>query len=95
MPRGREEWSLHKGGDLESHRIAIRSGDRVRLRQPLAIRNHDGTLTGEVHCAGEVWTVLKGCAHEPEVIWLRELNGDSHTWSDDDFFEWFEVVSDS
>ncbi len=59
---------------------------------PLAIRDHDGNPTGKVHPLGKIWTVLEGCAHEPEVIWLREPNGNSHTWPDDEFFDWFDVV---
>lgn len=92
MTRGRDQWSLHKGGDLERYRIAIRPGDRVRLRRPLVICDHEGKPTGKVHPLGEVWSVLTGCANEPEVIWLREPNDDPHTWPDDEFFEWFEVV---
>lgn len=94
MSHNDEEWSLHKGGDLNAYRIAIRPGDRVRLKKSLTISDHNGEPTGEMHPVGEVWTVLRGCAREPDVIWLREPNGNSHTWSDDDFFNWFEIATD-
>ena len=36
---------------------------------------------------------LRGTAEEPHVIWLRQPDGDPHTWSDDDgFLQTFEII---
>jgi hypothetical protein len=47
---------------------------------------------GEVLEIGETWTVLRGVAEEPDVVWLREPNGDDHAWDNETVFEWFERV---
>ena len=70
-----------------------RFGDRVRLRADIVVRDDSDRPTGEVHRSGEMWTVLRGTAEEPSVIWLRQPDGNPHTWSDDDsFLEVFEIV---
>lgn len=70
------------------------AGDQVRLRHDIVVREHDGAPTGEVHRAGEVWTVLCGSAEQPPVIWLRQPDGQSHVWSDDsDFLVTFELLA--
>lgn len=65
------------------------AGERVRLSKTLVITDHEGNPTGEVHPIGEVWSIIIGIATEPNVVWLREPNGDEHTWDDDTFWEWF------
>jgi hypothetical protein len=80
---------------VTEYRCAVRVGERVRLKQELVIRDRRGKPTGKIHPPGEVWTVLRGSAEEPRVVWLREPEGTDHTWDDDeDFWEWFERVRD-
>ncbi len=78
---------------VTNYRCGARAGDRVRLRHDMVVRDHKDKPTGEVHRAGEMWTVLRGTAEEPPVIWLRQPDGDSHVWSDDeDFLQTFEII---
>jgi len=83
------EFSEHT---LETYPSGLRADSLVRLKSDLQILDHLGQPTGELHCAGKIWTVLPGLPHEPEVVWLREAGGDLHTWSDSDFLESFEVI---
>ena len=78
---------------VTDYQCGVRAGDRVRLRHDIIVREHDGTPTGIVHHAGEVWTVLRGSIEEPPIVWLRQPDGESHTWSDDsDFLASFELL---
>ena len=78
---------------VTDYQCGARAGDQVRLRHDIVVRDHDDTPTGEVHRAGEVWTVLCGSVEQPPVIWLRQPDGQSHVWSDDsDFFASFELL---
>jgi len=68
---------------ITAYRCGVRAGDRVRLRRDI-----------EVHRSGEIWSVLSGAAEEPIVVWLRQADGEIHTWSDDeDFLATFEVLA--
>ncbi len=67
---------------ITQYRCGARAGDEVRLRRDI----------GE-HPAGEIWSVLAGAAEEPVVVWLRQADGELHTWSDDeDFLATFEML---
>ena len=78
---------------VTDYQCGARAGDEVRLRHDIVVREHDDAPTGEVHCAGEVWMVLCGSVEQPPVIWLRQPNGQTHTWSDDsDFLAHFELL---
>ena len=78
---------------VTEYRCGARAGDRVRLRRDFVLRDHKDRPTAEVHRAGEIWTVLPGTADKPPVIWLRQPDGNSHTWSDDDdFLQMFEII---
>jgi hypothetical protein len=80
---------------VTDYQCGARAGDHVRLRHDIVVREHDGTPTGEVHPAGEIWTVLSGSAEPPVEVWLKQPDGKRHTWSDDDdFWNWFERVID-
>jgi hypothetical protein len=35
-----------------------------------------------------------GAPREPDVLWLREASGDLHTWDEESFLDWFEVLAD-
>ena len=78
---------------VTDYQCGIRAGDRVRLRHNIVLREHDGTPTGIVHHAGEVWTVLRGSIEQPPTVWLHQPDGETHTWSDDsDFHASFELL---
>lgn len=92
MRKQKPEWKLVTDYSIAKYRCGICAGESVRLIQDLIIRDHRHKPTGEIHPAGEVWTVLCGVKNEPDVIWLRESDGSSHTWDDNDFWNWFERV---
>ena len=75
---------------LSPYPCGLRRGAKVRLKEPIVVRDSVGAETGIVYPKGEVWTVLSGNKNEPDVIWLRQPNGDRHTWEASSFFETFE-----
>ena len=78
---------------ITEYKCGARAGDRVRLRRDITIGDHTGAPTEEVCQAGEIWSVLRGAAEEPVVVWLRQADGVIHTWSDDDdFLRTFEIL---
>jgi hypothetical protein len=78
---------------IAEYRCGVRAGHRVRLRMDIHVEDHTGRPTGAIHHAGEIWTVLHGAAEEPIVVWLRQPDGHTHTWSDDeDFLQNFEIL---
>jgi len=78
---------------ITQYQRGARAGDRVRLLRDIVVRDHTGKPTGEVHHAGEIWLVLSGAAEEPVDVWLRQPDGERHTWSDDeDFLRTFEIL---
>ena len=78
---------------ISEYRCGARAGDCVRLRRDMVVCDHKDRPTGEVHRAGEIWTVLRGTAEVQPIIWLRQPEGDAHTWSDDDnFLQTFEII---
>jgi hypothetical protein len=89
----KHKWQLVTEYGLREYRCGLRAGENVRVKREIVIRDHRGKPTGEVHPVGEIWAVLSGVAAEPHVIWLREPNGDRHTWDEDTFFGTFEIVS--
>src|SRR5258708_5046205 len=91
MAKSKQEWKLVTEYPITEYQCGAKVGDRVRLRRELAIRDHQDKLTGNSYPTGEIWIVLAGANEEPIVIWLRQPNGESHTWDDtDDFWTWFE-----
>jgi hypothetical protein len=87
-----DRWVLVEGYDLVEYPVGLRAGVTVRLKAEIVVRDHRGRPTGTVYPQGEVWTVLRGVADEPDVIWLRQADGGRHTWDAADFFDTFEVV---
>jgi hypothetical protein len=91
-----ESWKLVAHYPVTRYRCGARAGDRVRLRSDIVIRHHNNSPTGDVHAAGEIWTVLSGDLEEPPVVWLLRTNGERCTWSDDeDFLRTFEILDNS
>jgi hypothetical protein len=52
------------------------------LKHDLPLLDHEGKHTGGTIPAGSIWLVLAGLPQEPDVIWLQEPSGDSHTWDE-------------
>ena len=79
---------------ITKYKCGLRAGDRVCLKKDLICRDHRNRPTGEIFRKGEVWTVLRGSNQGTIVVWLRQPDGESHTWSDDrkSIDEWFEVM---
>jgi hypothetical protein len=90
MPKPKPQWKLVTSFPVQVYRCGAHAGELVRLLRKLVIRDHQGRPTGKVHAPGEIWRVVRGAAEEPKVLWLREPEGRSHTWDDDDsFWKWF------
>jgi hypothetical protein len=93
--RNKPKWKLVTEFPVTEYECGIRAGERVRLRQDIVVRDHRGKPTGSVYRRGEIWEVLRGSVEPPVVVWLRMLDGRSHTWSDDDdFWRQFERVDE-
>jgi len=90
------QWKLIGEYPITEYRCGIRAGEQVRLRKELVVRDPNGKIVPPGYQAGEVWTVLSGSAEPPVDVWLRRPDGDRHTWTDDDdFWNWFERVTDN
>ena len=87
----RDTFKLVTDYPVTEYRCGVQAGDQVCLKADLVIRDHRGQPMG-VHPRGEIWTVLYGAAKEPAVVWLRQADGEMHTWSDDEFWQSFEVL---
>ncbi len=77
---------------ITNYRCGAKAGDKICLRSELCVRDHKGKIVRK-HPAGESWTVMRGTKEKPPVIWLRQPDGESHTWTDDTkFFDQFEIL---
>jgi hypothetical protein len=95
MRNSKPKWKLVTEYPIAEYQCGIRAGDRVRLRRELVVRDQHGEPI-RVHPVGEIWSVLNGSAEPPVDIWLRQPDGERHTWKDDDdFWTWFEKVTDN
>lgn len=83
------DWRLIRRYDVLVYACGLRAGEQVRLIKPLTVQDHLGTPV-YTHLAGPLWTVLAGAAEDPGIVWLRQPDGERHTWDDDPaIFEWF------
>jgi hypothetical protein len=90
------DWKLHiptKDNVFHTYKCGLVAGQRVALKMDLVICDHQNQPTGKVHPKGEIWVVLPGIASDP-VLWLRQADGERHTWDDDadSVAEWLELV---
>lgn len=72
------------------------SGECLHVKKVIRIEDHTGRKVGE-HPVGEEWLVIRpgiNVATGEEnisVIWLKQPDGEVHTWDDDSgIFEYFE-----
>lgn len=77
---------------MHEYPCGLVAGDQLRLRRRLEVVDHRGRPTGQVHSAGEIWTVLVGASSEPTIVWLEQPDGEPHTWDDEVIFESFERI---
>ncbi|MEM7412226.1 MAG: hypothetical protein AAF430_18500 [Myxococcota bacterium] len=70
----------------------IRAGSSLRLRSALPLHDHDGRPTGQVLAAGEIWQTLPGSILEPDVVWLKQPDGELHTWDSVSLLDYFELT---
>ena len=95
MGKAKPKWQLIGDYPVTDYKCGARAGDRVRLRRDIVIEQ-GGKPTGKVLRAGEIWSVISGSAVPPLDVWLRDPNGERHTWDDDaDFWTWFERVNEN
>jgi len=79
--------------DLETYACGLNAGDQVRLIEALPIEDSDGEETQRLEPGG-VWTVLTGSSQDPEALWLRQPDGELHSWDDSpEIFQMFERVN--
>ena len=67
---------------LKLYPCGVRAGERLRLKRDLDVLDPEGRQTGHVIARGTVWTVLAGLPEEPDVVWLEQPDGETHTWDD-------------
>ena len=93
MSRKSDTYRLVTEYGLSPYPCGLCRGEEVRIKKPIVVRDSSGKKTGKVYPNGEVWTVLSGVKDEPDVIWLRQADGERHTWDSSSFFETFERVN--
>jgi hypothetical protein len=87
------KWKFIDTYDVGEYRCGLKAGDSVRLKRDIHLIDHLGNRTGDVLRAGEIWGILPGATEDPGVVWLRQPDGERHTWDDDpSIFEWFEKI---
>ena len=85
--RGEDEYIPVQVFTIEEYRCGLRTGDRLVLR-----RNPPGD--GAAREIGGVWTVLTGSPQDPDTLWLRQPDGELHSWDDDEsIFVYFDKVA--
>ena len=76
------------------YKCGLKAGDMVRLKKDLIVRDHRNRPTGKINRKGEVWTVQRGANEGRIDVWLKQPDGEMHTWDDDNVSidEWFERI---
>lgn len=93
--KSKSKWKLVTSYPIKKYKCGLKAGDKLRLKEDLAIRDHKGKSAGQISQAGGIWAVLPGSKEPPVVVWLRQPDGVRHTWDDDKtIFETFEVVKE-
>lgn len=89
------EWKLVGQYGVAEYKCGLRQGDKIRLKKDIQVTYSDGVPSGDIHRAGEIWSVLSGSPQDPDIVFLLQPDGKRHTWSDDssifDAFEKFLV----
>lgn len=69
---------------LTKYNCGLNAGDLVELVRSIVIKDTNSKPTGVRHLKGEIWNVLPGSKQDPGIVWLRQADGDTHTWDDDE-----------
>lgn len=85
-----KDWKFVSEYSLKEYPCGLIPGDKLKIVKEIIITDHEGQPTGEIFQVGEIWTVLSGVPDEPDIIWLRQANGERHTWDEVSIFEYFE-----
>ena len=83
MKKTEAKWKLVTDFAVNEYRCGLHSGDRVRLKSDIIVRDTRGKPTGTVHKKGEIWTVLHGSKDDPGVVRLLQADGRLHFWDDE------------
>lgn len=65
------------------YKCGLKAGDLLELVRNIVIKDHNNKPTGFRHLKGEIWSVVPGSKQDPGVVWLRQADGNVHTWDDD------------
>jgi hypothetical protein len=80
---------------VSKYKCGLKSGNFVRLKKDIVVKDHKRKPTGKIYPAGEIWKVVNGSKEKPIVVWFRQADGKFHTWDDDkSIFDWFELIEE-
>jgi hypothetical protein len=89
-----DKFTLVSDYSLKTYPCGLTAGSKLRITKEIRCRDHTGKKNGKNYLVGEIWTVLSGVPKEPDVIWLKQADGERHTWDADCIFETFERVDE-
>ncbi len=76
---------------LSIYSNGLKAGDTLILTQDLKMCAGDRD-TSVNFASGSQWVVIPGLKSEPNILWLRNPNGERHTWDLDDVFISFKLL---
>ena len=81
--------------NIMEYQCGLKAGDRVELIVDFPVYEEDGSEVTRIHRKGEIWTVLTGADDDPSVLWLRQPDGELHSFDDDlAIFEIFRLLKE-
>lgn len=87
-----QKWKFVDNYDVTHYKCGAEASTKVRLKKDI-IMKFRGVLTGKVMKSGEIWYVLPGSSGDPNVVFMQDPAGNTHTWDDySSFWECFELV---
>jgi len=89
-----DSYRLVEAYALKAYPCGLVAGSSLRIKREIRVTDHKGKETGKIYSVGLRWTVLPGVEAEPDIIWLRQSDGERHTWDAHNIFDTFEVVSE-
>jgi hypothetical protein len=88
----KKDWKIITEYPVKQYECGLVAGQKVKLLKELKTRDHEKKVKS-VNKAGEIWEVLAGADESPRVVWLRQPDGQRHTWDDSSsIFEFFEPI---
>ncbi|GKS65743.1 hypothetical protein YTPLAS72_30470 [Nitrospira sp.] len=75
---------------IKQYRCGLKAGDKICVKKDIVVRDSKGKRTSKLYRTGETWHVLPGAKSKPVVVWLLTMDGERHTWDDNEsIFETF------